>query len=709
MNAHRSKNYTCMLCDAHCGLSVDLDGDRVTGIQGNDADPFSRGHVCPKASAIGDLMEDPDRVREPLRRQGKGFVPVSWSEALDEITDRLAGIRRTHGADAIATYLGNPTAHDHGAALASVLFRAALGGKNHFSAVSVDTLPRMVASHVLYGVATAVPVPDIDHTDLFVMLGANPIVSNGSGMVSPDVRRRIAAIQERGGRVIVLDPRRTETAKKADAFHFIRPGSDALVVLAMIEHLLRQGQAERSTVLQRFGAEGLDALRGAAAAFPAERIEHHTGVPAAALRRIADDLAATPRAVLFGRMGTCVQEHGTTTTLLLDVFNALADNLDHEGGARFGTPAVDLLRLGAYLPESQGLGGTHSRVDGLPGFHGELPVAALLPEIETPGDGQIRALLVHAGNPVTSCPNGNRLAGALEGLDLMVAIDLYVNETTRYADFILPTPFGFERTHYPLFFAMQGIRDFASFYRPLVQAPAGVKESWDLLLDLAARVNAHAGLFRRFIASLLRIIRRIGPERIIGILLRLGPHRLRLSDLEAEGTTTDLGPLQPRLAAILRWKHRRLHFFPELLANQIPDLEARIDRPLPALVLISRRTRRSVNSWIHNVPRLQGGRPRCTLEMHPDDAIRRGLEDGCFARVASDVGMIEVPVTVTDRMMPGVVCLPHGWGQDKDGVRLRVSRRQIGESVNDVIDHRRVDAISGASALSGQPVTVDRV
>ncbi len=700
------RTHTCMLCDANCGLRVELSEGRVVGVRGNPDDTFSRGHICPKAAAIGDLMEDPDRVRTPLRRTAKGFVEVGWEEALNEIAQRVADLRRTRGADAVATYVGNPTVHDYGAALAILPLRAVLGGKNHFSALSVDTLPRMVASQTLYGVGSATPVPDIDRTDLLVVLGSNPMVSNGSGMVSPDIRNRLRAIQERGGRIVVLDPRRTQTAKAADEFHFVRPGTDALLMFAMIEHLFAQGHHLRSAAVKQFGGAGLDALQAAAARFPAESVEAQTGVAPETIRRLADELATTPKAIIYGRMGTCVQAHGVATTLLLDLFNLVAGNLDHEGGIRFGTPAADLLRIGALVPKSQGLGMARSRVDGLPGFLGEFPVAALLPEIETEGHGQIRALLLHAGNPVASNPNGARLAKALSTLDLVVAVDMYINDTTRHADFILPTTVGFERSHYPLLLAAQGVRDFASFHRPIVAAPAGVRESFDILLDLASRVAARSGAARRASAPALRLMRKLGPNRIVDALLRVGPHKLRLADVEAEPNTLDLGPLQARLREILRWKHKAVPLFPPMLAEQLPALEALRDSAHEPLVLISRRTLRSNNSWMHNMARLQRGKTRCTLEMNPADAATRGLEDGTTVRLASEVGDVQVPLAVTDAVMPGVVCLPHGFGQNREGVKLRVAAAQIGASVNDVIDHRRTDAISGTSALSGQPVTV---
>lgn len=703
----QTRTATCMLCDANCGLRVTLDKGRVTGVRGDRDDPFTRGHICPKAAAIGDLMDDPDRVRRPLRRVGDKFEEVGWEEALEEIADRVAAIRRRHGPDAFATYLGNPTVHDYGAALAGYGLRMALGGRNHFSAISIDNLPRMVASQTLYGIAAATPVPDIERTDLLVIVGSNPLVSNGSGMVSPDIRNRLKEIADRG-RLVVLDPRRTETAKLATDFHFVRPGTDALVVLAMIEHLFREGHADRSRAVKTHGDANVSALREAAAAFPAEAVASATGMDAGTIRQLAEDLANTPRAAIYGRMGTCVQRQGAATTMLLDLFNALADNLDHEGGVRFATPAADLLRLGAFLPKNQHLGVVRSRVDGLPGFLGELPVAAMLTEMETPGEGQIRGLLLHAGNPVTSNPSGDRLVAALEKLELIVAVDMYVGETTRHAHFILPTPVGLERPHYPMLLAVQGIRNFASYHPAVVPPPPGVRDSFELLLDIGARVASRSGLSGKATSAVLRGLRRLTADRVVDLLLRIGPYKTRLATIAANEHTTDLGPLQARLGEILSWKRKKVPMFPVELAGQIPALAKLRDAPVDELVLISRRTLRSNNSWMHNIARLQKGASRCTLEMSPTDAEARELEDGGVATVASTVGSIEVPVLVTDRLMPGVVCLPHGFGQQRAGDHLKVASAVAGVSINDVIDRARVDPISGTSALNGQPVTVTR-
>ena len=701
-----TKTSICTLCDAHCGLEVTLDAGIPIRVRGDAGDPYTRGHICPKAAAIPDIMADPDRVRAPLRRVGDRFEEVSWDEALRDIGERLGRIRVKHGEDSVGTYLGNPVAHDHGGGLGLVALRAVLGGRNHYSAMSIDNLPRMATSAILYGSPTAIPVPDIERTDHLLMIGANPHVSNGSGMVSPDIRRRLAAVRQRG-RIIVVDPRRTESAAAADAHHFIRPGTDVFFLLALLRELLSDGSELAEWAR---GAQGITALRGACAPYSAEAVTERTGMPASTVREIAAGLREASRPVVYGRMGTCVQEHGVLTTLLLDMVNVVIGAIDAPGGAMFNHPAVDMPRLGAILPEAQRtLGASRTRVSGYPMFLGESPVAALREEIETEGEGQLRALFVCAGNPVLSNPGGGKLAEALAKLELLVSVDIYVNETSRLAHYILPTPFAFERDHFPMYFAVQGIRNFTAYHQALSEPPAGVRSAYSIALNVAEHVaRARWG---RVAGAALMFGRKLAPETLIAGMLRAGPQRVTLGELRADPHTVDLGPLRPRLREILGWsKKSRLDLFPALLREGLAELrELNADAPSDELMLISRRTLRSNNSWVHNSERLTRGKHRCTLEIHPDDAEPRGIREGDTVRLSSREGAIEVPASITDAIMPGVVCLPHGWGHQLAGVQLRVASARPGRSVNDVIEPGRVDRLSGTAALSGQPVRVAAV
>jgi anaerobic selenocysteine-containing dehydrogenase len=696
----------CMLCEALCGLEIEHDGGRVVQIRGDAQDVFSQGYVCPKGIALADLQNDPDRLRHPLAKVGDRFEAIGWDQALDLAARRLADVQRHHGRDAVATYFGNPAAHSYSALLFYPMLMDAIGTRNRYSANSVDTLPRFLTSYELYGNQVVVPVPDVDRTDYFLILGANPIVSNGSAMTAPGVGARLRRLRERGGKLVVIDPRRSETAAVADEHHFIRPGTDALFLAALLHVLFREGLAKPGGLLPRL--DGWEVVPGLVAPFAPERVADATGIPGEVTRRLARELAAAPTAVCYGRMGTSVQEFGTVATWLVDLVNVATGNLDRPGGWMFGTPAVDLARAARLLGLAGSFDRWRSRVSGHPEFTGEFPAAALGEEIETAGAGQIRALLVLAGNPVLSLPNGGRLDRAFAGLEFMVSIDVYLNETSRHADLILPTTFGLEHEQYSILNQALAVRNVAHWSPAVLEKPPGLRHDWEVIVELAARIGRAKG-GREALKGRLRgaLGRRIGARRALDLLLRLGPHRLSVAKLAKARHGLDLGPLEPRLGALMA--RRKVRVAPQRFVADLARLERRLAAAASELVLVSRRTLRSNNSWNHNAPRLVSGRERCVLEMHPRDAGRRGIETGQRVALKSRVGQVVVPVHVTDAVMPGVVSLPHGWGHDKSGARLRVAARRPGASVNDVTDDAFVDALSGASSLSGVPVEVSRV
>jgi anaerobic selenocysteine-containing dehydrogenase len=688
---------SCSLCEATCGVAIEVEGDRVVSVRGDDADPFSRGYICPKGAALADLHHDPDRLRRPLVREGTSWREVPWDEALDRVAGKLREIRRRHGKHAVAVYQGNPTAHNLGLLTIGQIVLRTLGTKQMYSATSLDQLPHMLAALQMFGDQLLMPVPDVDRCDLFICLGANPLASNGSIMTAPDIRGRLAAIRQRGGRVIVLDPRRTETAERADRHLFLRPGTDAVLLLAMI-HELFAAKLVRITRPARGEAE----LRAAAQPWTPERAAAITGVSAADIRELARALATTRRAVLYGRIGVCTQEFGGLAAWLCYAINGLTGHLDEEGGLMFTTPALDPVPLARAVGYAGGFARWRSRVSGKPEFGGELPVAALAEEIETPGKDQIRALITSAGNPVLSSPGGPRLERALPTLDFMVSIDPYLNETTRFAHVILPPTSPLERSHYDVALAAFSVRNVAKYSPPLFRRPADARDDWEIYLGLWTRL-AMPGMVRGLAE---RALGKLGPEAILDAGLRLGPHRLSLAKLRAAPHGIDLGPLEPRLPRRLNTRDKKVDLAPAALVADLPRLE-RV-QPASGLVMIGRRHLRSNNSWLHNSERLVKGPVRCTVMMHPDDAAARGLADGATARVASEAGAIELPVEITDTMMPGVVSVPHGWGHGRAGVRLAVASRVPGASINDVIDPARIDTLSGTSALSGQPVEVTR-
>src|SRR6267378_624674 len=637
--------HTCMLCEAVCGLTVEIEGDSASRVRGDPDDPFSRGHICPKAAAIVDVQDDPDRIRAPQRREGGRWQAVSWQAALDEAGTRLAEVQRKHGRSAVGVYLGNPTVHSYSALLATPFFNRALGTRARFSATSVDQLPHMLAALEMFGHQLLLPVPDVDRTSFFLMLGANPRASNGSLMTAGGISRRLDELRERGGKLVVVDPRRTETAAEADQHLAIRPGTDALLLLAILQVLFEEGRAD--------------------------------------LRHLA--------------------------AWLVIALNAVTGNLDREGGFLFTSPAADLVGLSARMGDQGHFGAWRSRVRGLPEFGGELPAATLAEEMDTPGDGRIRALVTFAGNPVLSTPNGARLDRALAGLEYMVSIDLYRNETTRHANLILPTSFGFERDHYDLVFYVLAVRNAARYVKALVPPPPGVRGDFEVLLDLALSVRRHGGGRPGWkLGASLRAARMLGERRLLDLMLRFGPHRLSLRKLEQNPHGIDLGPLRPQLPA--RLGGRRLRLAPDIFLRDLDRLASVLRKPATnGLVLIGRRALRSNNSWMHNSLRLVKGPPGCVLLMHPEDAAMRGLDPGGRVRVTSRVGSVEVPVAFTDEVMRGVVSLPHGWGHVRDGAALSVAAAHAGASLNDLTDEQSVDALSGNAAFNGVPVTVTKV
>jgi anaerobic selenocysteine-containing dehydrogenase len=707
---------TCNLCEAMCGLKLEVAEGRVTSIRGDEEDPFSRGHLCPKAVALKDLHEDPDRLRQPLRRTATGWEPLSWEEALDEAARGLHEVQSRHGKDSVATYLGNPTVHNTGAILMGPRLLRTLRTKNRYSATSVDQLPHMLVAYWMLGHQLLAPIPDVDRTQYLLVLGANPLASNGSMMTAPGMRERLKALRQRGGRLVVVDPRRTETARVADEHLFIRPGTDALLLLALLHEVLALGA--RPGRLADF-TDGLDTLREVVRDFPPERAEPHTGVPADTLRRLAREFTAAPSAVCYGRVGTSTQAFGALCQWLINALNVVTGNFDREGGAMFTRPAVDVLSMPGGAGRGS-FGRWKSRVRGLPEFGGELPVAALAEEILTEGPGQVRALVTLAGNPVLSTPNGSRLDEALSRLDFMVSVDPYLNETTRHAHLILPPPSALERSHYDVIFHLLAVRNTAKYSPALFDPGPRARHDWQILLGLSRRLEElrHGRKPLRTLEH--RVLERLGPEGLLELGLRLGPYGaglnplrkgLSLGQLRQQVHGVDLGPLRPCLPERLSHRDKRIQLAPAPLVADLERLRKAFPpnhTPAPGgeLLLIGRRHVRDNNSWMHNVPMLVKGRPRCTLMVHPEDARRLGVAEGEEVLVTSRVGQVKVPVSVTDEVMPGVVSLPHGYGHGRQGVRLSVATQHAGASLNDLTDEQALDELCGNAAFSGVPVRV---
>jgi anaerobic selenocysteine-containing dehydrogenase len=706
----------------------------VVKIRGDEDDVFSHGFLCPKAHGLKALHEDPDRLRTPLVREPDGsFREAGWDEAFAEIERRLTPILSEHGRDSVAAYIGNPNAHNLSALIYGRAWLRALGSKNIYSASTVDQMPKQLASGLMFGTMLGVAIPDIDRTDHMLMLGANPLASNGSLFTVPDARGRLRRLRERGGKVVVVDPRRSRTAEVADEHHFIRPGTDAHLLLAMVHVLF----ADQLTAVGQLAPHlnGLDEVREAARDFTPEVASEACGIPAAEIRRMAHELAAAPRAVVYARIGTCTQEFGTLASWLVDVLNVLTGNLDSEGGAMFTLAAAGQANSRGEGGRGRGVrvGRWQSRVRGLPEVFGELPVVCLTEEIETPGEGQVRAFISAGGNPVLSTPNSGRLERALDSLDFMLSIDIYLNETTRHADVILPAPSPLAKSHYDLVFTQFATRNVANYSKPVFPdgaAGEGVPPEWTTLLRLTGVLtgqgpNADIEAIDDFVAAtvakqyaperdpaevLAWVANRRGPERILDLMLRFGPYDLTLQDLEDNPHGVDLGPMKPRVPEVLRTESGKIELAPPLIVSDVDRLRASLDRHRNGgMVLIGRRQLRSNNSWMHNLEPLVKGKDRCTMHVHPDDASRLGLSDGGMASVRSRVGEVSAPVEVTDAIMPGVVSIPHGWGHGAPGSRMAVAAEHPGVNSNLLADETLFEPLSGNAVLNGIPVEVSPV
>lgn len=727
----------CPLCEATCGLTLTIDEGRVTGARGDRDDVFSRGFICPKGASFGQLDADPDRLRRPLVRRGGRLEPASWDEAFAAVDAGLRPLLERYGPQVAAVFLGNPNVHTMAGGLYPPLLLGALGTRNIFTASTLDQMPKHVSSGLLYGDAHAIPVPDLDRTDQLLMIGANPLDSGGSLCTAPDFPGRLKALRRRGGRLTVVDPRRTRTAEAADRHLPIRPGTDALLLFAVVEVLFAEGLVAPGPVGEHL--TGVDEVRRLAADFTPEAVAAVCEVPAEEIRTLARELAAAPRAAVYGRIGSTTVEFGTLTSWLVDVVNALTGNLDRPGGVMFPLSAT----AGAPRPPGPGkgfaLGRWRSRVGGHPEAKGELPAAALAEEIETPGEGQVRALIVIAGNPVLSAPDGDRLDRALAGLDFMVSVDPYLNETSRHAHVVLPPPPPSQSPHFDFAFNTLAVRNQVRYTRPALPLDADRMSEAEILARLTLCAGGHAGADPAAVDAMAidaalgkavadpaspvhgrdrgelaaHLTGVSGAERRLDMMLRLGPYGdgfgadpegLTLARVLTHPHGIDLGPLRPRLPGLLKTRSGTVELCPEPMAAEVARLRRALGGRADGLLLVGRRHLRSNNSWMHNIPALVGGSNRCTLHLHPADAARLGVADGGLVRVKGDGGELEVPVEVTDAVRTGVVSLPHGWGHDRPGTRTSVAAAHPGVNVNRLIDGSRLDPLSGTAVLNGCPV-----
>ncbi|MFF4303643.1 molybdopterin oxidoreductase family protein [Streptomyces sp. NPDC001601] len=731
----------CPLCEATCGLTLTIEGTRVTGARGDRDDVFSNGFICPKGASFGAVDGDPDRLRTPLVRRDGELREATWAEAFDAVAAGVRGVVERYGPDSVGIVLGNPNVHTVAGGLYPQVLVGALGTRSVFTASTVDQMPKHVSSGLLFGDANAIPVPDLDHTDHLLLIGANPLESNGSLCTAPDFPGKLKALKARGGTLTVIDPRRTRTAKLADRHIAVRPGTDALLLAAMTQVLFEEDLVDLGRLAPH--VDGVDELRAAIGDFTPDAVAHATDVDAGTIRALARELAAAPTAAVYGRIGSCTVPHGTLASWLVDVLNTLTGNLDRPGGALFPQAATDRTPRPAGPGHGFALGRWHSRVSQHPEAKGELPLSALAEEIDTAtAEGEpIRALIAIATNPVLSAPDGDRLDKALDSLDFMVSVDPYLNETARHADVVLPPPPPSQSPHHDFAFNTLAVRNQVRYSRPAVPLEPGLMAETEIHARLILAAGGmhgaepsavddmvigqtlgkavrepHSPVHGRDPQELAALLTGdTGPERRLDLMLRLGPYGdgfgarpdgLTLEQLLAHPHGIDLGPLQPRLPQPLKTRSGKVELLPRPIADDLPRLRAALDTSPAALVLVGRRHLRSNNSWMHNVPALTGGTNRCTLHIHPEDAARLGVRDGADVRVKGAGGEVVTPAEVTDGVRPGVVSLPHGWGHDRPGTRLSHAATAPGVNVNQLLDGSLLDPLSGNAVLNGIPIEV---
>ncbi|MBV1920751.1 MAG: molybdopterin-dependent oxidoreductase [Pseudomonadales bacterium] len=702
----------CHLCEALCGVEIKVENGSIVSIKGDKNDPLSEGYICPKATALQDIHEDPDRLRNPVKRVGDQWQEISWDDALDLVAKKLVETKNAHGANGVGAYFGNPSIHNWGMVTHAPNLFKLLKTKNRFSATSVDQLPHQLVAYWMYGHQLMVPVPDIDRSDFIVIAGGNPMASNGSLWTVPGFRHRAKALQQRGGKIVVLDPRYTETAEVADEHHYVKPGTDAWLLFALINVIFTEGLTDLGRLSDM--TEGLDHIKTLVQQFTPEKAEAETGMSAGAITQLARDFASAERAVFYGRMGLSTQEYGSLCQWAIQLLNIITGNLDKVGGSMFSLPALDPIKGMASKPGHYGA--WKSRVRGLPEFSGELPCSALAEEILTPGDGQIKMLITGAGNPVLSTPNGVQLEEALASLDFMVSVDLYINETTRFADVILPPVSPLEHDHYDLALIIFAIRNVAKYSAAVFDKPENALHDWEIFSALGDRVAS-----RMDVSPVPTFL----PEQILEMGLQSGPYGAMSKGYESQGGKSnvglslamlkqhpegvDLGTHEPLLPARLCTDNQMICLAPKELVEDLQRLQESIqeeENDNSPFLLIGRRHVRSNNSWMHNSLRLVKGKPRHQLMLNTQDAVALGVVNDDQVDVVSRVGSVKVMVEVTDNIMPGVVSLPHGWGHHRKGVKLAIAQEHAGVSANDLTDELFLDQLSGNAALSGVPVAV---
>lgn len=696
----QTKYRTCNLCEALCGLEIETQDNQVISIRGDKQDVFSKGHICPKAVALKDLHEDPNRLKYPMERKGDSWVRISWEEAFEKAAKGLYAVQKRLGNDAVGIYQGNPSAHNIGTILYSPQFVRTIKTKNRYSATSVDQLAHHMAGEFMLGHMNLVPIPDINRTSYWLILGGNPLVSNGSLMTAPDVSGKLKAIQKRGGKVVVVDPRRTETANKSDQHLFIKPATDIWLLLAMINLIISKDKMRLDRVEHFIELDKIEEIKSLVQGITPEIASSITGIPTSAIVTLVDEFTAADSAVCYGRLGVSATEHGAISHWAINVINVLTGNFDNPGGAMLTSPAINIAQR---KNKNKRFRRWHSRVRQLPEYGGELPSSTIAEDILTPGDGQIKAFITSCGNPVLSVPNGRKIEEAFASLDFMVSIDIFINETTKHADIILPPATGLETPHYGAPFHNLAVHNTAKYSSPAVEKEESTKYDWEIFNGLVRAYNA--------LLDEPKEMQQFTLEQTLGFALMSSSQGITLQDLKDQPHGIDLGPLVPKLPEGVLLESKRMDILPDIYHQAVKKLIQTTEQKAKdnRLLLIGRRHLRSNNSWLHNSYRMVKGRDRCTALIHPDDAAKQDIIDGEIIEVRSRIGAIQIKAELSDEMMAGAISIPHGWGHHRDGIQLDVAAAHAGVSINDIIDDELVDELCGVAVINATPVTIGKV
>lgn len=697
------KHYrTCNLCEAMCGLEITHENGEILSIKGDKNDPLSKGHICPKALALKDVYEDSNRLKKPVIRKGDHWEEISWKKAIDTVTSRITEVQKNYGQSSVGIYNGNPVVHNSGTILSVPSFFRELRTKNRYSATSVDQLPHQYMAYLMFGHQLMLPIPDIDRTEYVIIMGANPLVSNGSLLTAPNMKKRLQKIQERDGKVVNIDPRFTETSAKCDHHIFIRPGTDVFLLLAFVHVLFDEGLVKLGRLADH--VTGLKELEELTIDYSPQQVANITGIEAQIVTTLVREFCQKDRAVLYGRMGVCTQEFGGLSMWLVNVVNILTGNFDEPGGAMFTTPAIDVKPFATKGHINK----WSSRVRKLPEFANELPVASLAEDILQEGDGQIKGMIINSGNPVLSTPNGAQLREAFKSLDFMVSIDIYINETSSLANIILPPATGLEVDHYDIVFHSLAIRNTTKYSEALYKPANGMKYDWQIFKALKWSYLKKAGRYglKKMLSSLIDPF--VTPKRLIAAGLKRGPYKhLNMNRLKKEPHGIDLGELKSQLPNGLYTSNKKINLLPSEIKNDLGRAREKFKNYLPkpgSFMLIGRRQLRTCNSWLHNSNRMLKNN-ECTLYIHPKNADEIGLNETGMASVKSRVGCVTLPFERTSEIMEGTVSIPHGWGHFGD-IKMDVATTNPGISINELTDDQFIDQLTGNAALNGIQVEV---